>query len=171
MIKRNLGTLIVTLFWIIVLCFVLIKCKKDEPIVQSNTIAVEQVTKIIDYKFLPIIEGKLNGKIAYFLLDTGASISVIDKNQFEKYGVIEVGKSDTGVVGYGGTDSELNILENVNVYVGNTNLTGEFHGKNIKTIVQTINKSSGYKVVGILGNNNISTNRWILDFKNGNILK
>ena len=49
-----------------------------------------------------IIEGKVNGKTAYFLVDTGASLALMDYGQRKKYD-LAVGKSYHGtIVGAGG---------------------------------------------------------------------
>ena len=32
-----------------------------------------------------IVEGQVNGKLAYFLLDSGASVGLIDKSKKKKY--------------------------------------------------------------------------------------
>lgn len=54
-----------------------------------------------------IVEGKVNGKIAYFLIDTGASVGLINYDQRKKYG-LQKGKSYAGtIVGAGGEMSNV----------------------------------------------------------------
>lgn len=129
------------------------------------------VAKMIDYKFIPIVQGTLNGNRAYFLLDTGASISIIDIQQAKKYGVRTTESDGAGVVGYGGVTMLNYDLSNCDIYLGKTRLGNEFNGKDIDIIVKTINKHSGYQIVGIIGNNNIAPNKFVLNFGSGYITK
>lgn len=136
--------------------------KKSDPLA---------ITKMLDYNFIPIVEGTLNGHKCYFLLDTGASISILDINQTKNYNVRKFVGDDVGVVGYGGVTMVNYDLENYSIYLGNVKLTEDFQGKDIGTIVKTISKQTNYKIVGIIGNNNIATNDFILNFKTGEIIK
>ena len=127
--------------------------------------------KIIVSDYLPIVEGTLNGKKCYFLLDTGASISVLDTTQIAKYGVKTVSKDDMTIGGYGGVSSDIMTLSNVNVFLSNEKLNKEFLGKDISYLIKPIRNNTGYTVVGIIGNNNISSEKFIIDFKNKVIRK
>ena len=60
-----------------------------------------------------IIECKVNNKPANFLIDTGASIALIDNNQASKYSLIR-GRKDNGVItGAGGNIEDTYILDNI----------------------------------------------------------
>ena len=95
-----------------------------------------------------IIEGKVNGKTACFLLDTGASVGFMDRSQSRVYGLEEGRKFGGTVVGAGG--------EMKNVHFCNTML--DFHGKmipqfltaNIGGVVESIEHETGIKVLGIV---------------------
>lgn len=166
--KEKLMTIFLLLIAPTMLLMNLGNCKE-----KSDTLHGENfITNIVDYKRLPLVEGTLNGQTVYFILDTGATVSILDNEQLKNYNVINKGLSEDYVVGYGGVDSESYELGNVNILVGkNLSLTEPFQGKNIKTIVSTVRSFSGKKIVGIIGNNNISSNKLILDFNKGIITK
>lgn len=167
-IKEKFAAVVLLLMLSLASLITLNNCKdKTENVYGDNF-----VTSMINYKKLPLVEGTLNGQSAYFILDTGATISILDSEQLKNYKVVNKGLSEDYVVGYGGVDSESYELDNVNILIGkDVSLTERFQGKNIKTIVNTVKTFSGKKIVGIIGNNNISSNKLILDFNKGTITK
>lgn len=141
----------------------LIGCKKKDLPLDGF------VANITNTSTIPIVKGTLNNKPAYFILDTGASISILDTKQIKSYGVNAVGEGVL-VIGYGGADSPTFELEFVNVHMGTLSLNADFHGKDISNIVSVVKKISGKNIVGIIGNNNISRSRLVLDF-NKNLVR
>ena len=127
--------------------------------------------QILARDFLPIVEGTLNGKRALFLLDTGASVSILDLKSATNYNVRIGTTEDMGIGGYGGVTSDINSLSNVDLRLGAEKMKDKFSGKDIQYLVQAIRKNTGYTIVGIIGNNNITESRLILDFENNVILK
>ena len=54
-----------------------------------------------------IVEGKVNSKLAYFLIDTGATVGLIDSDKIKKYN-LEKGKTYHGtLVGAGGKINDV----------------------------------------------------------------
>lgn len=95
-----------------------------------------------------IVEGKVNDKIAYFLIDTGASVGLIDYDQRKKYD-LQKGKPYAGtIVGAGGEMS--------NVYYCNTFVNVEdrtipqFLLADISDVVNSIERQTGIKILGII---------------------
>ena len=95
-----------------------------------------------------IIEVEVNGKGAYMLIDTGASVGFMDSKQRKDYGLI-VGKDFQGsLVGAGGT------IHNVK----HCNTMAEFQGKvipqfllaDISDIVKSIKRETGIEILGIV---------------------
>lgn len=127
--------------------------------------------QILERDFLPIVEGTLNGKKAYFLLDTGASLSILDLKSAANYNVRIGITEDMGIGGYGGVTSDVSELQNVDLRLGSERMKDNFSGKDIQYLIQAIRKITGYTIVGIIGNNNITESKLILDFENNVILK
>lgn len=94
-----------------------------------------------------IIEGRVNGKAAYFLLDSGASVGLIDDNQRRDYDLVK-GKRFSGIlVGAGGEIS----ARHCDTFV-------EFEGKvipqfllaDISGVVDSIKRETGIEILGII---------------------
>lgn len=136
----------------------------------ENESSVREVTKLLDSSHVPIIEGVLNGKKAYFMLDTGASISVLDTNQSKDYMFSIIGDSDVEITGIGSNRSESKEIGKSLVKVGESTLKETFIGKDLRDVVRAVSSGSGYNIVGIIGTNNIWRNSWVLDFKRSKIV-
>lgn len=95
-----------------------------------------------------IIEGQVNGKSANFLIDTGASVGLIDDTQVKKYGLL-VGKRFNGtLVGAGG---EMCNIKHCNTFVevGGKSIP-QFLIADIEGVVKSIERETGIKILGII---------------------
>lgn len=95
-----------------------------------------------------IVEGTVNGKAANFLVDTGASVAIIDYGQRKDYD-LEVGKRYHGtIVGAAGAmsnvrhcDTFLNVEDRV---------IPQFLLADIEGVVESIKRETGVKILGII---------------------
>lgn len=95
-----------------------------------------------------IIEGIVNGKAANFLIDTGASVGLIDDTQVKKYGLL-VGKRFNGtLVGAGGEMCNIRHC-NTFVEVGGKSIP-QFLIADIEGVVKSIERETGIKILGII---------------------
>lgn len=95
-----------------------------------------------------IIEGIVNGKSANFLIDTWASVGLIDDTQVKKYGLL-VGKRFNGtLVGAGGEMCNINHC-NTFVEVGGKSIP-QFLIADIEGVVKSIERETGIKILGII---------------------
>ena len=95
-----------------------------------------------------IIEGIVNGKAANFLIDTGASVGLIDDTQVKRYG-LSVGKRFNGtLVGAGG---EMCNIKHCNTFVevGGKSIP-QFLITDIEGVVKSIERETGIKILGII---------------------
>lgn len=95
-----------------------------------------------------IIEGIVNGKEANFLIDTGASVGLIDDTQVKRYGLL-VGKRFNGtLVGAGG---EMCNIKHCNTFVevGGKSIP-QFLIADIEGVVKSIERETGIKILGII---------------------
>lgn len=95
-----------------------------------------------------IIEGIVNGKAANFLIDTGASVGLIDDTQVKRYGLL-VGKRFNGtLVGAGG---EMCNIKHCNTFVevGGKSIP-QFLIADIEGVVKSIERETGIKILGII---------------------
>lgn len=149
------------------LILLMIGCKKEENV--SNDFVYKH--EFVQRDFLPIVAGTLNGSKVYFLLDTGASISILDLKQSSRFGVKQGLLEDLQIGGYGGVTSNITRLENVDIRLGTEIMTQDFKGKDIQYLIKAIYQNTGVSILGIIGNDNISNSNLILDFETNNILK
>lgn len=95
-----------------------------------------------------IIEGRVNDKTAYFLIDTGASLALMDYDQRNHYD-LEVGKRFNGsVVGAGG---EMRNVRYCNTFVNIENkVIPQFLLADISGVVESIQRETGIEILGII---------------------
>lgn len=95
-----------------------------------------------------IVEGLVNGKTANFLIDTGASIALIDRNQRKEYNLIAKRNYPGTIVGAGG---ELRNLKICDTFVKiEHKLISQFIMADIDSIVKSIKRETGIKILGII---------------------
>lgn len=95
-----------------------------------------------------IIEGLVNGKPARFLLDSGASVALIDKDKKKEYGLKEGKRYNGTLIGAGG---EMRNVRHCDTFV-------EFEGKtipqfllaDISSVVESIKRETGIEILGII---------------------
>lgn len=96
-----------------------------------------------------IVECDVGGKTANFLIDTGASLGLIDDNQRKKYNLIVGRKYNGTIIGAGG---ELNNPRICDTFVKLKDKTiTQFILTDISGIVDSIKRETGIKILGIIG--------------------
>ena len=120
-------------------------------------------------KGIPIIKLELNGKHAYFVLDTGASLSVLDKSVKKHYGfttrsVYDV-SSKNSILGIGGRQ-ELYQAYNVSLTIkGEKTICINFKSINLSSLRRSLN------VVGIIGSDFLLEHGYTIDFEKKLLIK
>ena len=96
-----------------------------------------------------IVECTVNEKPANFLIDTGASLALIDKGAKKKYD-LNVGKKYPGtIMGAGG---ELDNVRYCNTLIElGDKVMGQFLITDISNIIDSIERETGVEVIGIIG--------------------
>lgn len=95
-----------------------------------------------------IVDCKVSGKTASFLIDTGASIALIDKNQAKKFDLKSTRRYNGTIVGAGGTIDNPKICNTV-VCFENKPMT-QFLIVDIENIVDSVERETGIKILGII---------------------
>lgn len=96
-----------------------------------------------------IVECDVNGKKANFLIDTGASVGLIDANQRKKYDLTKGPKYNGTLVGAGG-ELETTYICNTFAYLENKPIS-QFLLTDISTVVDSIKNQTGITILGIIG--------------------
>lgn len=95
-----------------------------------------------------IVEGTVNGKTANFLIDTGATVALVDDTKVREYG-LNVGKRFNGtLVGAGGTMHNVRYC-NTFAEVGGKTLS-QFLIADIESVVKSIKRETGVEILGII---------------------
>lgn len=153
------------LIWVTTLSLILLitACVKEKPQNfsggQVNFVAVDKV---------PIIKGVLNGKEAFFIVDSGASISVLDKAQVKDYNFSVGAPMDVTISGYGGQSSPDD-ASHINITVGGVDFNGTYRTQDITNVVSTIQSTSGVKIAGIIGSNIMKSKGVIIDYSTNSL--
>lgn len=126
------------------------------------------IVKILS-KHRPIINISINGKVAPVLIDTGASMSILDINQTKKYNFSTRNKLNSSITGVGGKQSDAFYVKNASV-----NLQGipmyQFATADIAGVVASINAATGIQIAGIIGTPHIRQLEMKIDLDNDSIL-
>lgn len=120
-----------------------------------------------DISKVPIIKASLNNKPCYLMVDTGASISILDITQTKSYN-FKVFNVANEVLGIGGKSKYFG-LSNVNVQLDSINLSDSFHGGDLSFLVKTIELNSGFKIVGIIGSDVFKAQGFKIDYYTNSI--
>lgn len=95
-----------------------------------------------------IVEGKVNGKEAFFLVDTGASVGLMDSNQRDDYGLVRGRKYSGTIVGAGG---EMRNVRHCDTFVHfGGKVIPQFLLADISGVVKSIKKETGIEILGII---------------------
>lgn len=95
-----------------------------------------------------IIEGKVNDKTAYFLIDTGASVGLIDKEKKKKYGLKEGFRYHGTLIGAGGEMKDVKHCDTFVEFEGKT--IPQFLLADISNVVKSIKRETGIEILGII---------------------
>jgi hypothetical protein len=97
------------------------------------------------------MEGKLNGKRAFFIVDTGASISLLNEAKASYFGYGSYPESDRTVVGFAG-ESKMNVAYNCQVEFGPVIITGvTFRSRHMQDFAAVIQQHESVEIAGIIG--------------------
>ena len=95
-----------------------------------------------------IIEGKVNGKEACFLLDTGASVGLMDDNQVRDYDLANGRRYNGTLIGAGG---EMRGVRHCDTFVELEGKTiPQFLLADISGVVDSIRRETGIEILGIV---------------------
>ena len=117
---------------------------------------------------IPIGKVKLNGKDAYFIFDSGSSITIINQDDADKYGIsYDVLNSGVGK-GIGGS-AEIYTAYNAHITYGDHVFSGKIYVSDLSGVKEGMKESSGYDVIGIIGSQSMQLAKIIIDYQKDSI--
>ena len=122
---------------------------------------------------LCIVAGELNGKKTYFLLDTGAGLTTLDKNQCDRYSfsvrersVMEVGGFTNSV----GTVNEAAGVKSIRIN-GIEILEAGVYVTDMDQLVQHIESCTRKRISGIIGVPVLKRHKLVIDLSSNKLYK
>ena len=95
-----------------------------------------------------IVEGSVNGKAACFLVDTGASVGMMDYDQREDYDLAEGRRFNGTIIGAGG---EMRNVRHCDTFLILQNkVIPQFLLADISNVVESIVRETDIKILGII---------------------
>lgn len=113
-----------------------------------------------------IISVNINDKEAHMLVDTGASIGIVDIDCMKEYGFKKGVKLEGQIVGVGGESSSAYHTKDLQVDIEGVKLY-QFITMDIDTIKKSIRENTGVTIQGIIGLTQIKMSEMKIDADNG----
>lgn len=129
---------------------------------QDNSFEGDGKVDFITVNKVPVVEGTLNGKTAFFIVDSGASLSVLDDSQSDYFG-FSTSKSNIAAAGYGGVASFGNAYD-VKLTIGGKKFDTDFKSQDLSKIVDLIRENDGVEISGIVGSDIMKNYHFIIDY-------
>lgn len=114
-----------------------------------------------------IVNATVNGYTAPFLIDTGATVGLIDRNRVNEFRINEGPKYNGTLVGAGGKLRGVRYCYSLAV-VGDTPI-GQFLLADIDDVVESIKEQTGIQILGIMSLQQIKDSKMIIDAKHNEI--
>ncbi|MBT31702.1 MAG: hypothetical protein CMO01_18755 [Thalassobius sp.] len=138
-----------------------------ETSAQDNFLQNENLTFLkLLHTQVPIIEGELNGKKAYFIVDTGSTLTVLDLHKKKHFGFSIYKNISKKLHGFGGTSMNLWLLFDTYLYIGGKQIATNYTGTPLKKLREDIQKKTGYEISGILGSDVMRDYGMVVDYVN-----
>ena len=139
-----------------------------------STAQVEySVVKIHNLFPKPIVKVVLNGKAAYFLLDTGSDIDLLHSKAAKKYNILisprNIGSNDR-LANVNGKYNTFDYIYDLNMMIGEKQIYGNFISMDISSIVTSIRNKTDTTISGIIGSETMKNYSFIIDFEREEIM-
>lgn len=134
---------------------------KDKSFVGDNKI------NFISSNGIPVVEGKINDIDCYFIIDSGASLSVLNEAEKNRFGFSSF-DSDMEAAGYGGSAVFKEVV-GVDIEIGGIKFMTSFKSQNLTPIVDIIYKTQGIRISGIIGSDIMHKNNFVINYSEKSI--
>ena len=126
----------------------------------------EYVT-IVDWQFKPIIKVEVNGKTAYFLVDTGSDMTILHRDVANRYDFVPVltSANQQKALGLSGKQQTIHRVKNVELINGNTPIKALFKTFDLSGVVSSLRDRVGVKISGIIGSDVMKRYGFIIDYQ------
>jgi predicted aspartyl protease len=98
-----------------------------------------------------MVECQLNGKVAYFMIDTGASYTVLNSKSAKLYDFQVLERKGQQTTGFGGNQELVQIAIGANIRLGDHLISMAFLTQDLSKIIRLVQDNSKVRMVGIIG--------------------
>ena len=134
---------------------------QENYIYENNLISLNLLSTTV-----PIIEGELNGKKAFFIVDTGSTITVLDILKRKYFGFSIYKNISKKLHGFGGKSLKLWLLFDTHLKLGGKLIATNYTGTPLNKLKDSILETTGYEISGVLGSDVIRDYGIIVDYVN-----
>ena len=121
---------------------------------------------------LPLIVVKLFGNDICLMLDTGSNQNIIDESIYEHFkDKLTTSESSGEIIGLNGVSTKKGVKVNLPFTFENQEYEEPFVCSNTTEAFDAIEKESGIRIYGIIGNHFFLEHGWILDFEKIEVYK
>jgi hypothetical protein len=122
--------------------------------------------KLASFSKLPLIKGSINGKEAYFIIDSGATVTVLNSNMADEFGFRVEEDLDGEAAGYGGKAHFMKAAAvTIKTDTGIELWAPDIKAQDLSPIVNAVKNNENVTVSGIIGTNIIKKYEFIINFK------
>ncbi|MEO0333315.1 MAG: retropepsin-like aspartic protease [Bacteroidota bacterium] len=115
----------------------------------------------------PIVQGKINGKKAYLLLDTGADVSIIHCNDAKRYGFschTRTSLKGFQLAGLGSSVKGLVGVYDMDLQLGSQTIRANYIALDLSGIIRSLNTGTSVKISGIIGSEALKRHGFVIDY-------
>lgn len=131
-----------------------------------TTETYEYVT-VVDWQYKPIVKAELNGKSAYFLVDTGSDMTILHSdgaNRFD-FKPLTASASQQQALGLSGTRQTIHRVKNVKLILGSTPIKALYKTYDLSGVVRSLKNRVGVNITGIIGSDVMKRYGFIIDYQ------
>ena len=113
-----------------------------------------------------MLECKLNGKLAYFMIDTGASFTVLHSRSSKQYDFQVLERKGQQTTGFGGNNQSVAIALDASLDIGGQHIAMGFLSQDLSKIARLVHNESKVRIAGIIGSDLLKRLGCRLDLQN-----
>lgn len=133
--------------------------------VSQQMMAQIQPVKIKNLSSKPIVQAELNGKKAYFLLDTGSDLTVMHEEQADFYNFnIKEMVIPLKVAGVDGSTGGMNRASNIELKLGELSILTPYFSYDLSNVIKYIQSKTFLKISGIIGSDVMVKYGFVIDY-------
>ncbi|WKN45798.1 retropepsin-like aspartic protease [Tunicatimonas pelagia] len=146
---------------LIIICFI---WGSQIPLMAQDQYEVVELAVMRDQ---PIVRGKINGKKAYLLLDTGADVSIIHCNDAKRYGFschTRTSLRGFQLAGLGANVKGLVGVYDMDLQLGSQTIQANYIALDLSGIIRSLNTGASVKISGIIGSKALKRHGFVVDY-------